>query len=165
MVFVAGSVALSLGEGAGVFSALNTVSTLCYAVVTILLYELLKPVSKSVSLVAALFGITGCTVSLFHLAAVIHVPDLVFFGFHCLFIGYLIIRSTFLPRILGVLMMLAGLGWLTFGSQPLANSLAPYNFIPGMVGEGLLTLWLLVKGVDVPKWMAAAGAAKAEVQS
>jgi len=50
----------------------------------------------------------------------------VFFGFYCLLIGYLIFRSAFLPRILGVLMAFAGLGWLTFLSPPLANYLSPY---------------------------------------
>jgi len=72
---------------------------------------------------------------------------LVFFGFYCLLIGWLIIRSTFLPRIVGVGMVIAGLGWLTFLSPPLATSLFPYNLIPGIVGEGLLTLWLLIAGI------------------
>jgi Domain of unknown function (DUF4386) len=52
---------------------------------------------------------------------------LVFFGFYCLLIGYLVFRSTFLPRILGVLMAFAGLGWLTFLSPPLASSLDPIS--------------------------------------
>src|SRR5690242_15291776 len=51
---------------------------------------------------------------------------LVFFGLYCLLIGYLIIRSIFLPRILGALMALAGLGWLTFLAPPLVHDLAPY---------------------------------------
>ncbi len=84
---------------------------------------------------------------------------LVFFGFYCLMIGFLIVRSTFLPRILGVLMAIAGLGWLTFLSPPLANQLAPYNLLPGIVGEGLLTLWLLVMGVNVQRWHEQVGAA------
>jgi Domain of unknown function (DUF4386) len=50
----------------------------------------------------------------------------VFFGFYCLLIGYLIFKSTFLPRILGVLMAFAGLGWLTYLSPSLAKSLSPY---------------------------------------
>jgi hypothetical protein len=49
-------------------------------------------------------------------------------------------------------MMFAGLGWLTFLLPSLANSLAPYNMIPGGIGELSLTLWLLVKGVNVPRW-------------
>jgi hypothetical protein len=77
----------------------------------------------------------------------------VFFGFYCLLIGYLILRSTFLPRILGALMMFGGLGWLTFLFPPLARSLSPYNMAPGILGEGLLTLWLLVMGVNTQRWM------------
>lgn len=76
----------------------------------------------------------------------------IFFGFYCLLIGRLIFQSTFLPRILGVLMMIAGCGWLTFLSFPLANSLWPYVAVPGILGEGALTLWLLFRGVDIRKW-------------
>jgi hypothetical protein len=77
---------------------------------------------------------------------------LVFFGFYCLLIGYLIYRSTFLPRMLGVLMVFAGLGWLAFLSPPLAKSLSPYNLVLGIIAEGLLMLWLLVFGVNVQRW-------------
>jgi hypothetical protein len=85
--------------------------------------------------------------------------SLVFFGFYCLLIGYLIFRSTFLPRILGVLMAIAGLGWLTFLSPPLADYLSPYILAPGVLGEGSLTLWLLVKGVNEQRWKEQASAA------
>jgi hypothetical protein len=84
---------------------------------------------------------------------------LVFFGFYDLLIGYLIFRSAFLPRILGVLMALAGLGWLTFLSPPLGNHLSPYNLVLGFVAELLLMLWLLVMGVNVQRWNAQASAA------
>jgi hypothetical protein len=77
---------------------------------------------------------------------------LVFFGFYCLLIGYLIFKWIFLPRILGVLMALAGLAWLTFLSPPLANYLSPYNSALGLLGEGSLTLWLLIVDVNDQPW-------------
>jgi len=76
----------------------------------------------------------------------------VFFGVYCLLIGYLIFRSAFLPRILGMLMALAGLGWLTFLSAPLASRLSPYNLVLGFLAELSLCLWLLVRGVNVQRW-------------
>jgi Domain of unknown function (DUF4386) len=76
----------------------------------------------------------------------------VFFGVYCLLIGYLIFKSAFLPRILGVLMAFAGLGWLIFLSPPLANYLSPYIQVLGVFAEGSLMLWLLVMGVNVAKW-------------
>jgi hypothetical protein len=85
--------------------------------------------------------------------------SLVFFGFYDLLIGYLIFKSAFLPRILGVLMAFAGLGWLTFLSPVLANHLTPYILILGFVAELLLMLWLLVRGVNVPRWKEPASAA------
>ena len=80
------------------------------------------------------------------------VNPLALFGVYCVLIGYLIFRSTFLPRILGGLMAMGGLGWLTFVSSTLANSLTPYNLAPGILGEGALTVWLLVKGVNGERW-------------
>ena len=49
-------------------------------------------------------------------------------------------------------MMLAGLGWLSFLSPPFANSLSPYVQALGFLAELALLLWLLVRGVDVPRW-------------
>ena len=73
-------------------------------------------------------------------------------GFYCFLIGYLIDRSSFLPRILGVLMAVGGLGWLTFLSPPLAKHLSPYNLALGLLGQESVMLWLLVMGVNVQKW-------------
>ena len=67
-------------------------------------------------------------------------------------IGYLIFRSTFLPRILGVLMAFAGLGWLTYLSNPLVSYLSPYNLACALLAEASVFLWLLVMGVNAPKW-------------
>jgi hypothetical protein len=75
------------------------------------------------------------------------------FGLHCVLTGCLIVRSTFLPRILGLLMVLAGLGYLIFLWPPLGDRLFfPYIVVPGVVGEGSLTLWLLVMGVNNIRW-------------
>jgi hypothetical protein len=167
-------------------TALLLISTAFYVGATLFVYEVLRPVNRSLSLLAAFFSLVGCAVGavscLFDFAPFVLLKGasylsvftlvqlqalalmflkvraeannigLVFFGLHCLGVGYLIFRSTFMPRIIGVLMMLAGVGWLTFLSPPLANSLAPFNMMPGGIGELSLTLWLLVKGVNVPGW-------------
>jgi hypothetical protein len=52
---------------------------------------------------------------------------LVFFGFYCVLIGYLILRSTFPPTTLGVLMVFVGLGWLTFLITPTRKPSAPLH--------------------------------------
>src|SRR5271169_1737837 len=67
---------------------------------------------------------------------------LIFHGLYCLLIGCLVFRSGFLPRMLGVLMAVGGLAWLTDLSIPLTDHLSPYNVISGFAGEGLLMLWL-----------------------
>ena len=84
---------------------------------------------------------------------------LVFFGFYALLTGYLMIRSTFLPRILGMLSVLGGLGWLTFLYQPLGYRLFPYIAAFGLLGAASLVLWLLVFGVNEPRWKEQARAA------
>lgn len=172
------------------------ISGVFYVGATIFIYQVLKPVNPTISLLAAIFSLIGCAIGalgcLFDLIPFLLLKKaeyltvftveqlqaltlmflklrvqannigLVFFGLHCLGVGYLILRSTFLPRLIGALMVFAGLGWLTFLSPPLANSLAPYNMIPGGIGELTLTLWLLIRGVNVQGWKEQASADSAD---
>ncbi|HLY70713.1 MAG TPA: DUF4386 domain-containing protein [Puia sp.] len=133
--------------------AVNFIAYACYAVLTVLFYYLLKPVNRYLSLIAAFFSAIGCTIGAIGLfdAEASQINPLLFFAPYCILIGWLIVRSTFLPRILGVLMVLAGLGWLFFLS-PLVKFLSTYIEVLGVLGEGLLMLWLIVMGVNVQQW-------------
>lgn len=168
----------------------------------IILYVLLKPVSRTLALLVAFLTIITNAVlglnGLFHLAAVLVLggagpsdlggdpfPDyleafdpqqlhalaylsvrlhgygfaigLIFFGFTVVLLGYLIYRSGYLPRIIGVLLVIGGLGYLTNSfaqilSPALAASLLPWVLLPAFLAELGLALWLTVKGVNVPRW-------------
>jgi hypothetical protein len=82
--------------------------------------------------------------------------DLVFFGCACLVYGYLLFRSTYFPRTLGVLMAIAGLSYLvnsfTLILAPAYTGRIFLILLLALIGELSLCLWLIVKGVDVPKW-------------
>ena len=83
--------------------------------------------------------------------------SLIFFAGYCLIVGYLIFRSGFLPRALGVLLQIAGLCYLTNSfAQLLApdfqDRIFPAILAPAFVGELSLALWLTVKAVNVAKW-------------
>jgi Domain of unknown function (DUF4386) len=126
--------------------------------VTLLFYDIFKAVNRSLSWLAASFNFLALTLELLQL-----IPRGVFIGigfhaFHCFLIGYLIFTSTFLPRILGGLMVLAGLCWLAFLSPTLTNYLSPYNLALGMLGEASVSLWLLAMGVNVQRWKQQASA-------
>ena len=134
--------------------AANLLATASYVVVTLILYYIFEPVNRSISLLAAFFSLAGCTIGALNQFDLVSSPvsPLVFFGFYCLLSGYLIFRSTFLPKNLGVLMAIGGLGWMTFLWPTLSDYLFPYNLAPGIIGETALTLWLIVKGVNVQRW-------------
>jgi len=84
---------------------------------------------------------------------------LVFFGIYALLTGYLVIKSTFLPRFLGWLGIFGGLGWLNFLYPPLAYRLLPYILMVGLIGSAAKILWLLVFGVNEQQWKEQASAA------
>jgi hypothetical protein len=156
-------------------------------IVMLLFYELFKPVSPSISLLAVYFNLpattlqavtgiflvtplvllgggldlSGFTPEQLHALALVamalyhrgYLIALALFGCYDFLIGYLAFKSTFIPRFIGVLMIITGLGWLTFLVPPLAADLLPYSaIIAGLVGEGSMILWLLVMGVNSQRW-------------
>lgn len=164
----------------------------------LLMYELLKPVNKRISLFATYVVLVGCAIQavtcllylsplavlgggtslsaftaeqlqglaliLLRLNGYAFNTYLVFFGLWCVLIGFLIFRSTFLPRVLGVLVAISGLGWLMFLAPPLAARLfVPYIAGASAIGEIPLELWLLVAGVNSERWRAQAGVAAASM--
>jgi hypothetical protein len=128
------------------------------AAMTLICYEIFRPVNRSLSLLAVFFAFAGLTFEALRLQAQGINIALVFHGFYCILIGYLIFRSTFLPRILGPLMAFAGLGWLTYLSNPLVKRLSPYNVISGLLGEIPVFFWFLIVGVNVQRWKGQASA-------
>src|SRR5438552_18374621 len=88
----------------------------------------------------------------------------VFFGFDIIIFAYLVLRSTFLPRAISVLLAIDGLAYLVYSFANLlapgfAAQLVPWIQLPALIGEGSLCLWLLVVGVDVERWKERASAA------
>jgi hypothetical protein len=82
---------------------------------------------------------------------------LIFFGFTCLVNGYLIFRSGYLPKFVGILMQIAGLSYLTacfaaLFAPAFADRITPAILLPPLIGESSFCLWLLLKGVNIAKW-------------
>jgi hypothetical protein len=82
---------------------------------------------------------------------------LVFFALHLFALGYLVYRSGFLPRFLGVLLVVSGLGYFAnslavFLVPDLTDVMATAVIIAALIGELPLTLWLLIKGVNADRW-------------
>jgi Domain of unknown function (DUF4386) len=81
-----------------------------------------------------------------------------FFGFSVLQYGYLIFRSTFLPRWLGVLGMMSGLCWLTFIYPPFGRGIFVYTAIFGLLSSVAIIVRLLI-GVNEERWKETVAAA------
>ena len=87
----------------------------------------------------------------------------VFFGINTVMMGYLLFRSTFLPRWLGVLSVVGGLGWMLYLYEPFARILEAYIIGVGVVGALATIVWLLVYGVNEQRWYARSNAAAASI--
>jgi hypothetical protein len=174
----------------------NLVAGACYLGVTVLLYALLKPVSRTVSLLAATFGLVGvaagAATSLLQLAPLLLLKEapylgaftpgqlqalaqtflgmawqgggigMMFFGVQCVLIGALIVRSTYLPSVLGVLLGVGGSSYVisslaNFTAPAIGAQLSPFIVPAALIGEGALCVWLILKGVNVPRWQERAG--------
>ena len=106
------------------------VEALCDVSLALLFYVLLKPVRKNLALLTAFYG----------------VPSVLR--------GYLIFKSGYLPKFLGVLLVIGGIGFI---ARNLASVLAPpyawsFLLLPMAAAGIALTAWLLVRGVDVERW-------------
>ena len=165
------------------------IESLCDITLALILYALLKPVNKQLSLLAAFFGLiataTFAFAELFYFAPVVIMrggylqtfsPDQInalvllslkfygyagmiftaYYGMGWIVRGYLISRSGYLPKFLGVLMAIGGIGFVVRNfAMILAPAYASDVLLMLMFPGGLImTAWLIVKGVDVPKWEA-----------
>ncbi|WP_035566682.1 DUF4386 domain-containing protein [Hymenobacter sp. IS2118] len=171
----------------------NVLVVLCAVPLLWIEYLLLRPVSKSVVLLALFFNLVSLGVEavskvflllvlptlesaqyqqafgpqqvpmLANFALKLHEISfnvaLLFFGFTCLVNGYLLVRSGYFPRIIGVLMQVAGTCylvacWASLFAPVLAGKLLPGVLLPCLVGELSWCLWMLIKGLDSAKWQA-----------
>jgi hypothetical protein len=168
----------------------DSVVFLVEIVLVVTLYVLFKPVSKTLSLVAAFSRLAMTVMQGMNLLnkftvllllsgadyLAVFEPDQLhalvmsflnaheygaliwgtFFGLHLLVLGYLLFKSGFFPRILGVLFVFASLGYLvdSFGHFLLPQYTEIYSWVvwATVPAELSFALWLLIKGVNVEKW-------------
>lgn len=165
--------------------------------VSLLHYDLLKPVNRSVARLSAVIGLTGSGIKtmarLFYYTPLILLGGgsylsalqpaqlealsyaflrinsqgaaiaLIFFGFETLLRGWLVFRSGFLPRFLGVLSMVGGLGWLTWLWPPLGSRVFTVVALFAIASVFAYTGWLFIRGVDDVKWRERAALAGASI--
>jgi hypothetical protein len=165
--------------------------------VSVLFYDLLKPVNRTIARLSAIIGVTGSGIKtmarLFYYApllllggasslsafppaqlealslAFIRINSqgasiaIIFFGFETLLRGWLVLNSGFLPRFLGVLSMIGGLGWLTFLWPPLGSRAFPGVALFAIASVIVTTGWLFIRGVDDVQWRARAALAATSI--
>jgi hypothetical protein len=155
-------------------------------VVSVMFYDLLKPVNRSLARITMVIGVVGAGIKtlarLFYYTPLLLLSGapylsavdpallatlslaflrinsqgaaigLIFFGFETVLRGWLVFRSEFLPRFLGVLSMIAGVGWLTWLWPPLGSQAFMFVALFALFGVVATSGWLLIRGVDETKW-------------
>jgi len=165
--------------------AATLLSAIAYTAVVALLYALFKAVNRPLAIVSAFIGLAGCAVSAtflvnqlavlallespnaadaqelarhaLRLASLGNTLSLVFFGFYCLTLSALAFGATFLPRVLGLCLLIAGVGWLVGNlgamvAPAMLGGVSRYLIPVSGLGEFIFTLWLLVMGVNPERW-------------
>jgi hypothetical protein len=159
------------------------VALLCDVVVAVLLFELFRPVSWTLSALAAalrLIDVVIIAVNLLnHFEALLLIKageiapaiatlrtyaygfnlGMIFFGLNLLFLGYLIVKSSYLPRFIGVLLEIAGVAYIVNSYvlilAPAASSkVFAFMMVAPFLAEASLAVWLLAKGVNVTRYPA-----------
>ncbi len=170
----------------------DSVVILLEIIVIAILYVLLRPVNRTLALVAAFARLAMTTVmavNLFNSLGVLLLlsdaeyltvfePDQldalmllflnlhesgiyiwqVFLGLHLIALGYLVFKSGYFPRILGILLMAACLGYLMdslgilLPSSEAISIVSSVFLVATVIGEVSFTFWLLIKGVNVERW-------------
>jgi hypothetical protein len=177
--------------------AIFMIEMACQVAHTAVMYDLLKPVDRSLARAAAVFGYVGAGIKtlarlffyapLFVLGTAPYLAAfdakqleafaylliriqaqgtqiaLIFFGVGTLMTGYLTLRSTFLPRVLGILSLIGGASWLTFVYPPLGNKFFLPIILFALVSCVVTIGWLLIRGVDEKKWYAMTAASSSSV--
>jgi len=158
--------------------------------IMLILYVLLKPINKNLTLIAVLFNVIQTAVLVLNKLNLV-IPllllgnadylqviepsqlyalsnlflkahdlgfsiGLIFFGFACLTYGYLIFNSGYFPKVIGILVLIAGLSYLMNSFTLILAPDYSGKILPvlafALIGELAFSLWLIVKGVNLQKW-------------
>ena len=119
-----------------------------YLAVTVLFYQIFRPVNRTLALAAAVLAVALLAIAPFNWHPAGMDVGLVCFGVSWLLTAYLVFTSGLFPKAIGVIGAIAGLAWLTFLWRPLSQALNPYNLAVGIAGQVLFCLWLVTFGAD-----------------
>jgi uncharacterized protein DUF4386 len=131
-------------------SAVSVLATALYLVLVWLLSRRFSVGGPRIAMAGLALGVVGCAIQAVGQVRAMGGPAvaaaLPLFGGFCICLGWLIVRSNPVPRVIGILLIAAGVGWLAFSFPPVRLAVAPIALPLGLLAEGSLMLWLLIVG-------------------
>jgi hypothetical protein len=135
----------------------------------LIFYDLFRVVSRRLALLVVFFTLVATSIEMAFVAAQLpsrsvsaagYDVSCVFFALYGVTTGWLVIRSGFLPRVIGALLVIGSLCYLGYGfidilAPSAASRLVPWIQLPSLVGELSFTLWLLIAGLNLERWLVA----------